>query len=94
MAESSPSPSAKRFRVDLATTSLGPLLQDDEYEKMVLELQKEWAGKQKTAVLKLLMSGTRANRQAWLKSSNMGTILATFPCLQEGSFVSKIDHLY
>jgi hypothetical protein len=90
----STSSSAKRFRLDVASTVSGPVLQEDEFNKLVGEIQKEWEGKQTVAVLKLLMSSTRTNRQSWVKTSDMEAIITAFPCLAEGSFVSNINNPY
>ena len=69
------------------------ILPDEEYEKHIDELQREWKSTSRTEQhVSTLLRETSANRRVWMSTLPSGKIypvIEKFPCLEDGYHVSR-----
>lgn len=74
-------------------TDITNALPEEEFDKHVLELQKEWRSQScNTSHIDILFKETYCNRRQWLlalPTGRVAPILDKFPCFEEGNYVSN-----
>ncbi len=84
----------KRFSISKnIVTDISDALPEEEFNKHVVELQKEWRSQRCNAShIDMLFKETFCNRRQWLpllSTGRLAPILEKFPCFEEGYYVSN-----
>lgn len=97
--QATPQPPPKMFAISKhAVTDASSVISEEECERHVVELQKEWRSSScNSSHLNMLLKETYVNRRQWLPTlptGKLAPILEKFPCFEEGNYVvQEVQHM-